>query len=1067
MKREKPWALLGQPKRLGTRSSSPSNTTTASPITATTTLPPRPPHHAKMTATSAKPARPDLQALKHALAAHQTCSDAAVKALQELLGANAKQDKSNQDTKTTTRPRSKTATKISLDIHTVSQPALAPREKFLLATEVVNSSLKALSDALKSQPSSQSREPTKSSGLTKSSSLSAAKAGPPPSVVAVAECSRLAFAYLRSSEAWKTSGKTMPALQLETGMLSLVGKLLSHGLEGLAAKELRVLKKRLETYLRPAQEEMETGKQGGEQGEKETLASLLAFGEINEDSPALQLALNHQLYVLKIIGSSKRPSTIESASEFLQTSSPSSPINILQYLAAKPGNKDKAARQLETVAQMLLSLCPSISSSEDATACDSSASPSPDTVFQLQSLAIEARSKWWKLSGHQGDSQKELLDPFSKCLAAFSRRSGSLPSEKYSLAVEKLEALESSVVAKSRDRNVCSIMSSLAQSADLSDEAMQWIKDQASSTGHPTSDAARAGSLIRIATLSLDSKPSGEQTLDLDANIDSALKSLEGSLKGDSADLDSLLNEVSGLRRSATKAFVDASKNPDFRQKCFSIVSACTHFLARYIGTAPAAGADDQVFFRHGERLQVAAKSLKGFIDSAMSCCKALVSSESITWDALDHILEDCHFILHEIEAVSKDDSKKLEQISTNLGRPFVRISALYWLFFAYLRKKKPSDEGLLQSLRKSAMLLLDRPEEEKVSGLVLLKLEKLGEVLEEKRRYEEAEKAYSDSIQTQISVGTLRETAEKVSGGSLQQVMLEGRPATFLKTATSLHLLLVRQSQKNEEKLLFLDMKELEAAERSVLLEVQLILCCETRAKSRKPTAALCNTIQHLVQLLFSLYDMSEHPLRRQRAATHVLRLGVECQDILGQELFSEATACKTQPGDPLGSDAGLHQYQEHYAASHAMSIALLESPPSTNQIEVPLRTWQSILDNTDTWSQLTTRVDAFEVWMSQLQMVSDFLGMKALDFMQVPALSIMSKAMELQQPPDHGNLVQAMSSLGAQYARLGYSGKAGTVLAKAQGILGAGDVPTEAVLQWHLAYAEYMLVLGNLEKW
>ncbi|KKY16482.1 putative bimb_emeni cell division-associated protein bimb [Diplodia seriata] len=147
-------------------------------------------------------------------------------------------------------------------------------------------------------------------------------------------------------------------------------------------------------------------------------------------------------------------------------------------------------------------------------------------------------------------------------------------------------------------------------------------------------------------------------------------------------------------------------------------------------------------------------------------------------------------------------------------------------------------------------------------------------------------------------------------------------------------------------------------------------------------------------------------------------------------------------------------------------MSIALLKCPPLVDEVQEPIRSWQNIFDHVDSWAQLATFVDAFEAWMSQLQMVSDFLGMKSMDFLRVPVLSTMCKALELQEPLDFGKLVQALASLGAQYARLGYSGKAGTVLAKAQGILETGSVPAEAVLQWHLAYAEYMLVLGNLDK-
>ncbi|KAL0264698.1 separin protein [Diplodia seriata] len=1051
-----------------------------------------------MTATSAKPVRPDLQALKQALARHQTCSDAAVQALQELLGAAGKttsvQGKENvkprtartQDAKTT-RPRSKTKTKTDAE----APPALTPREKFLLATEVVNSSLKALSDASKLQPKSHSRVASTTAQTQRSRAASttsdskrppaqralsqistetinaSGKSGAPASVVAVAECARLAFAYLRTSEAWKTSGKDMPALQLETGMLSLVGKLLSNGLDALAVKELRVLKRRLESQLRPVKEGPENGRNDGEQMEKETLASLLDFGQIDMASPALQLTLNHQLSVLKIICSSKRPSTIESAFKWLQTSSHSSPINILLHLADRPGHKDKAARQLESVAQMLLSLCPSISSSEDSRACDVAISPSADIAFQIQALAFDARSKWWKLSSHQGDAQKELLEPFSKCVAAFSRRSNSPPSEKYSLASTKLEILECATGVKARDRSMCTVMSSLAQSAELGEIAMRWIRNQAaSSNGRQASDAAQAASCVRIATLSLDNQsPSGE-TEDIHANIDSALKSLGGSLRGDSTDLDTLLTEVSGLRRAASKTLVESK--PDVQVKCFSIISTCTHFLARYIGTAPTegSGSDPQALIRHTERLQIASKTVKGFTDSVTACCKFLISTESVNWDGLDRMLEDCRFILGQLETLYLDNPKQLQQFSASLGRPFVKLSGLYWLLFAYFRKKAPSGEALLQSLQKSVDILLDRPEEDKSSGVLLLKLEKSAEVLEEMRKYEDAEEAYCNSIRTQVGSGVLREAAEKASSGSFQQAMLEGRLATFLKTATSLHLLLLRQSERSGNKVLHFDLEELEPVERAILLEVQLVLCCETHAKSRKSNAALNKSIRDLVRLLLEIYDISQYPLRRQRIATHVLRLGVECQEVIGQELFSEVVACNVEVGSSLRLDAGLSQYQQHYAASHQMSIALLKCPPLVDEVQEPIRSWQNIFDHVDSWAQLATFVDAFEAWMSQLQMVSDFLGMKSMDFLRVPVLSTMCKALELQEPLDFGKLVQALASLGAHYARLGYSGKAGTVLAKAQGILETGSVPAEAVLQWHLAYAEYMLVLGNLDK-
>ena len=79
----------------------------------------------------------------------------------------------------------------------------------------------------------------------KISSHSFARDGTNQGLVNTAECARVAFAYLGTPEAAKVAGKDSPELQLENGMLALVGKLVAHGLDNLAAKEMRTLKRRL------------------------------------------------------------------------------------------------------------------------------------------------------------------------------------------------------------------------------------------------------------------------------------------------------------------------------------------------------------------------------------------------------------------------------------------------------------------------------------------------------------------------------------------------------------------------------------------------------------------------------------------------------------------------------------------------------------------------------------------------------------------------------------------------------------------------------------------------------
>lgn len=58
--------------------------------------------------------------------------------------------------------------------------------------------------------------------------------------------------------------------------------------------------------------------------------------------------------------------------------------------------------------------------------------------------------------------------------------------------------------------------------------------------------------------------------------------------------------------------------------------------------------------------------------------------------------------------------------------------------------------------------------------------------------------------------------------------------------------------------------------------------------------------------------------------------------------------------------------------------------------------------------------------------------------------------------------------SSLGLEFHRLGYSGKAEIALGKAQAYLKMPDVEasTSTRLQWHLVYAEYLVGIDNLAK-
>jgi separase len=58
-------------------------------------------------------------------------------------------------------------------------------------------------------------------------------------------------------------------------------------------------------------------------------------------------------------------------------------------------------------------------------------------------------------------------------------------------------------------------------------------------------------------------------------------------------------------------------------------------------------------------------------------------------------------------------------------------------------------------------------------------------------------------------------------------------------------------------------------------------------------------------------------------------------------------------------------------------------------------------------------------------------------------------------------------LCALGLQFLRLGYTGKAGLSLAKAEALVTHRAPSTEAKLRWRVAYAEYLARIGNSVKW
>ncbi|TKA23290.1 hypothetical protein B0A50_07347 [Salinomyces thailandicus] len=518
-------------------------------------------------------------------------------------------------------PARKPSAKPQIPIHEDAPPVLAPKAKHALATEVVNITLKVLTEASKVQATISShsgatrknpaKTPAKSSNalqprsgnntpapLSPSRTKSGDEAGlqeqndvnegPSAPLLAAAECGRLAFSFLRSSDALKRDGSSPPPLQLETGMLALSARLVALGMHNLAAKELSAVKRRLEAAVKPPSRAGDNVKLHSKAigTEKPDTASLLRLDPAVKSCPdTLPLAITHQQLVLRVVAGSRKPSAVAIVADHFCPSNQFTPPKLILHHAEMTGDRVRAPKQLESLAQILLGLCPGLSASSDASALDEGVSPSPEVVFRLQSTALQIRKEWWQLAGHKVNYKDELLEPFSKCLGAFVRRSTSLGVDQGVYQVAQSSMAQLDIVLSSPSESVfsiCRTMTAVAgREAKPSDETLWAEKMLDACEGLPYDNARRVACSVKHAStiMTRDSTDPGAVV----KAVGQIAGSLQGQLSGNSTDYDFLLIELVRLSRILVQ---DRELLPQATAAVDTVVLAAS-FAQRYARSYP------------------------------------------------------------------------------------------------------------------------------------------------------------------------------------------------------------------------------------------------------------------------------------------------------------------------------------------------------------------------------------------------------------------------------------------------------------------------------------------------
>lgn len=1006
------------------------------------------------------------------------------------------------------------------------------QEKAKLATEVVNTILKALTEAIKNstqRKNDQRKLLVKSIPCTTIVGALGEEAPEPLHPICVnivssvseerrqshrssssifpsylqglryqAECARVAFLALRSMSTRKVAGIDMPYLQLESGMSALIGKMIALGFDDLAAKELQILKRRLDhsidtlstneelepaALLRPASNKCTYMKQVA-------LADLLNFQTTAASGPLLALIIASQLQVLKMISSKSDSYEIEVVFKYLQLDAPTSPVNLIQrQLDTSPGSRTKVARQLEMLAQTIMSLSSSRVASSDRKNSESNGKIFPhSSTFKIQTLVLEIRSRSWKMSDHQIDPLKDLVHPFARYLSSFRQLSPLAPEEKYGLAKTAFESLfacaehksiVNSMTVDSRKHPILTVyqgLADLAQQCCSYEEAAQWLQRSLTLLGdNAGSRTANCTTVCRIVYLRLRAFSKDAKHAGLLISMKDAVKCLEGDIRGDSVDLDDLLQVVATLRRIAFSILQGHQKSPEKTKSievseildhCSQLILLGVKFLVRYVGRSSGSEEDDRAVSRYDQRKRMAWNNASPFFESIAAMVRFSITTSMEDWTRLESGLQECirlASVLTNIDFPEPPEPNKQDPGELSL----VPLSNAYWYRYQYLKQRAGPYQDIRRNLRFSIDILKNLSCTEKLAGLLPSKLEKYGAIYEESKDYVKAASTYAEALRLQMDCGLMGLAAEAAASSPLVEIFGEKGSQNMLGRLLLAYsrVLLRIGSQTPEAKVIF-DDENIPPGERGLLLEQQVAYIAS--ALHIPQSSTLSEMAQSLAESILTVYTDSEFPIRRLRVGLQLLRIHFTHPATVEPKIIEQILCNQFSPlnSDHLNRDAGLCRFGAHLLNCRVLYQNIVHTGFDMKAVERALASWSSMLQKCSDIISLQSQVDDISDWIVLLESFAQHLEMQNIGLLRVPTLHILALILEMRARVDPSAIVSVYSALGLQYVKLGYSNEAGHALHKASKYLPGLGVSGPVLVKWNLASAEYALGLGNVMK-
>lgn len=1058
-----------------------------------------------MTVTNLLP-DPSVESVKLAVRSTAACSNATVLTLQTLFGPASKSPLDSKSDASSRRARAPTKTSATSTTRTKAATGttrtkvagrdavlstlaekdasrLSYQEKLVLATEVFNTTLKTLSDAVKLQTSK--RDETRSRGSTSPQTTQSPKKATDAGLLAISECATMALSSLRTLKLEQgAADSTTPNVQLEQGACVLAGRYLSLGLNDMAYKELRGLKRRIQQYLdskATARKKATKSEEGSEDITAERMSDLVAFSNLTQAQDLLGLLVPFQSNVLRLIASEKKASTIQKVAASLQLSSSSSPANVI--VAAMENGAlaaDKAAVQLQLLSNTVLSLSSTSQKSTDGSSKDRL---KPISALNLQLLSLEIRCMSWKISGHKCDDGREVWDPLARYLATFTHNNNAgIEKAEFAITYKTIVRLQS-VVAKTpkstatnmKDNlsvaKIATVLGQLAQEAGCFDEALQLFTE--SLTPFSSMQSLSLGTVrCKIGVLYFEGlrKSKKFSPAHISNAVSEATATLSMPLKGSPSDLDELLVEAARLKKYAMAWFGDLiskqqsrkAEDSDIAGRVYEFLAGFLRFLRRYIGRQPSEDDESKEHETFSKRVSTCQSIALAAVDSAIAVGKLSVMSQRPAWEDILSSLADCQRLLTVIDSTEMTDSALIE----HTGMGFVKLSNLFWS--RYLKEKEAGKgfRELVPLLKQSATLLSPCLPAQRSTGFAALKYERLAHVYMEGSMSAESEQAFLQSIREHIENGTVEQIVADASSGFPHRTCQDPKSNGFM-VGRVLSAFLKVKLRARKSKVSAFDDEALNPLLRGHMLEWQMGLLTELHVYATNDEV-FRGTFTLLLSKLLDIYSLDLNPIRRLRVVLCGLRFSLErpsaLEPSLLQQLIDEAT--EGIDNEETGEDDDLLTFATHLKNSVRLTLGLHQGDLRPDQLNHVISSWTSMMRNCHDWESLLSYVGDVEYCLVQMKAVVDYTEIHGLWKLQLSALELILRVNELQETGDFSEAIVILSRLVLQYCRLGFCTKASELLARADQCLAQNDVSCLATLSHRLARVGYSLEMGDIEK-